>query len=271
MTGNRWSSPSPISVGVLFCAAIIDRIPLELWRIPGWLTYSRAAPEQAMLAWKLGQIPLCVLAVVVILHISPRSALRALGLARSRRDWVVAFAVGLACSLPIFAVALWARTGLNSQATIWGALRTSIGSGLGEEVLFRGLLFLVLYRHARWPFWAAALASAIPWVLGHLYQTPQTGLDLVRGTLMIALTFTVFGAFAAWVLVSWNDNLWVLVAIHGFANLSWYLFAENTVPLFGAAGWIMRGGVLIIAILLTIFRHRIPLGPMGRRWPEVAA
>ena len=256
-TSARRASPLFVSLCVLVSAFIIDRIPQELWRVPGWSAFSRAAPEQAMLVWKLGQIPLCILAVMAILRVTPRPAMKALGLARSRRDAAAALAFGFACSLPVLGVVLWAGTGINPKATVWGALRTSVGSGLGEEVFFRGLLFLMLYRFARWPFWAAALANALPWVVGHFYQSQETGLELMRGLMLVTFTFTAFGALAAWVLVRWHDNLWMLVAVHGLANLWWYLFAENMVPLFGPAGWVMRGGLLVSAILLTVFRNRL--------------
>jgi membrane protease YdiL (CAAX protease family) len=208
-----------------------------------------------MLALKLAQVPLCVLAVMFILRRHVRGAIRALGLTR---PIMPAFVLGLVCSIPVLAVAAWARTGLNPHATLVSALRTAVGSGLGEEVLYRGLLFLVLYRFARWPFWAAALANAAPWVVGHLYQSQQTGLSLLGGTAEVAATFTLLGALAAWMLVRWDDNLWVLVAIHGLGNLWWHLLAEDTVPLYGAAGWVMRLGLIATAITVTLLRRRLP-------------
>jgi membrane protease YdiL (CAAX protease family) len=114
----------------------------------------------------------------------------------------------------------------------------------------------VLYRFARWPFWAAALANAAPWVVGHLYQTHETDLSLVAGTAEVVATFAALGAFAAWILVRWDDDLWVPIAIHGFANLCWHLFAEDTVPLYGPAGWIVKGGLVVTAVAITLLRWR---------------
>lgn len=247
--------PAVVAMATILAALLIDRFPTVLWHVPGWLALSRGAPEQAMLAWKLAQVPLCVLAAMVILRCPVRGAVRALGLAG---PLLPALVLGLLCSIPVLAVAAWARTGLNPHATIFSALRTSVGSGVGEEVLYRGLLFLVLYRYARWPFWAAALANAAPWVAGHLYQSQETGLSLLAGTAQVAVTFTVLGALAAWMLVRWDDNLWVLVAIHGLANLWWHLLAEGTVPLYGAAGWVMRLGLMITAVAVTLLRQRLP-------------
>lgn len=247
--------PAVVAFATIVAALLIDRFPTVLWHAPGWLAFSRAHPEQAMLAWKLAQVPLCVLAAMTILRRPVRGAVRALGLAS---PLLPALVLGLVCSIPVLAVAAWARTGLNPHATIFSSLRTSVGSGLGEEVLYRGLLFLLLYRFARWPFWAAALANAAPWVVGHLYQSQETGMSLIAGTAQVAVTFTALGALAAWMLVHWDDNLWVLVAIHGLANLWWHLLAEGTVPLYGAAGWVMRLGLTITAIAVTLLRQRLP-------------
>jgi membrane protease YdiL (CAAX protease family) len=248
---------SVVAVATIAAALLIDRMPTLLWHVPGWLSFSRRAPELAMLAWKLAQVPLCVVAVMLILRRTVRGALHALGLTAPIAPALV---LGLVCSIPVLAVAAWAHTRLNPHATLVSSLRTALGSGLGEEVLYRGLLFLVLYRFARWPFWAAALANAIPWVVGHLYQSQQTGLSLLAGTAEVAATFAVLGALAAWMLVRWDDNLWVLVGIHGFGNLWWHLLAEDTVPLYGAAGWIMRLGLIATAIAVTLVRRQLPTG-----------
>ena len=257
------SSRAAVAVWVLLSALLIDRFPQELGRLPGWLTFSQAAPEPAMLAWKLTQVVLSLVATMAILRVRVRGALKALGLLC---PFAPAVLLGAICSLPILGVALWGGTGVNSHATLSGAVRTAVGSGLGEEVVYRGLLFLLLYRYARWPFWVAALANAVPWVVGHLYQAGETGLSLVAGTAEVAVTFAVLGAFAAWMLVSWDDNLWILVTLHGLGNLWWYLFAENTVPLYGPSGWVMRVGLIATAIALTLFRRRLPgvlAHPMG--------
>src|SRR5437879_1086728 len=171
--------------------------------------------------WKLTQVVLAVFAMMAILRVRGRGALEALGLLRPVAPAVL---LGAICSLPILVVALWAGTGANPHATAWGALRTAVGSGLSEEVLFRGLFFLVLYRYARWPFWAAAITNAGPWVVGYLYQASETGLSSVAGLAEVVVAFAVFGALYAWMLVSWDDNLWILVTLHGLGNLWWYLF-----------------------------------------------
>ena len=257
-------SRTAVAVGVLVSVVMIARFPV--WRVPGWLAFARGAPEPATLTWKLTQVVLAVLATMAILRVRGRGALEALGLLRPLAPAVL---LGAICSLPILGVALWVGAGANPHATAWGALRAAVGSGLGEEVLYRGLFFLVLYRYARWPFWAAAIANSGPWIVGHLYQASETGLSLLAGSAEVAVTFAVFGALAAWMLVSWDDNLWILVTLHGLGNLWWYLFAENaekTVPLYGIGAWVMRVGLIATAVALTLLRHRLPrvLAPRRR-------
>ena len=117
-----------VAVGVLVSVLVIDRFPL--WRVPGWLAFSRGAAEPAMLTWKLTQVVLAVFATMAILRVRGRGALAALGLLRPLAPAVL---LGAVCSLPILGVVLWAGTGANPHATAWGALRAAVGSGLGED------------------------------------------------------------------------------------------------------------------------------------------
>ena len=55
---------------------------------------------------------------------------------------------------------------INPSAILIGCLLAAVG----EETLYRGLLFVQLFRYAQWGFVFAGLASALFFGAGHLYQ-----------------------------------------------------------------------------------------------------
>jgi hypothetical protein len=101
-------------------------------------------------------------------------------------------------------------------------LMTSVVSPLSEELLFRGYLFLQLYRRARWPFMAAIAATAVAFGLAHAPALAgRSGLGPLAAEMgMIALG----GAFYSWLLVAWHDNLWFPITLHAAMNLWCFVF-----------------------------------------------
>jgi hypothetical protein len=244
--------PAVVTVVVLAAFVAIERLPFVLYAIPAWAAWARAAREPAMLTWKLLQPVLCVAAVMALHRASPRRAAAELGLAA---PWRPGLAFGALVTLPML-VALVLTSPLNPNATGWSLLRTAVGSGLGEEVLFRGFLFLQLYRHARWPFAAAVVASALPFAYGHLYQARETGLALLQGTLEVWVVSALSAAVLAWALVRWRGNLWPLVGVHALGNLWWMLLGEGSQRMYGWLGNGVRLSNAVLGVALTLWLDR---------------
>ncbi|MEO1260825.1 MAG: CPBP family intramembrane glutamic endopeptidase [Bacteroidota bacterium] len=149
---------------------------------------------------------------------------------------------------------------VNLPAIMAGCLLAAVG----EELLFRAMLFGQLFRHARWGFLVAGMASAVLFSFGHLYQADSIG--SVVGILLV--TF-MGGMWFSWLYVEYGYNLWVPISYHFFMNLSWTIFDVSDTALGGVAPNIFRAATIALSIYLTI-RHKRKNGEKwtvtGRRW-----
>jgi hypothetical protein len=84
----------------------------------------------------------------------------------------------LAVTLPNLLLRI-AVAGAKPQINAALVLMSAVASPMSEELQFRGYLFGQLYRRAGWPFWAAALVNAVPFVAGHFYQLSGKGWEFV--------------------------------------------------------------------------------------------
>jgi uncharacterized protein len=122
-------------------------------------------------------------------------------------------------------------------------------AGFGEEFLFRGFLFGLLFRKAGWGFFPASLLGAVFFGAGHLYQ--GEGLFETLGVFMIT---AVGAAGYAWFYIEWNNNLWVPIFLHSLMNLSWSLFDVGNNALGGWYANLFRVLTITAAVIITI-RH----------------
>jgi hypothetical protein len=138
-----------------------------------------------------------------------------------------------------------ALTGIiQPELDAWILLNGTLFAGFFEEVLFRGFLFGLLFRKARWGFIPASLAGAVVFGLGHVYQGSTA--SEVAGVFIV----TAMGAvWFAWLYIEWDDNLWVPVLLHVFMNLSWALFDVSD----NALGGILPNVFRITTIFLTVW------------------
>jgi len=175
-------------------------------------------------AWKLCWVVLCFAGIRVANPGRPESALRQLGLTASP---VLGISVALLLSVPMLATfAITSTTNPHREAV--PLLMTGIVSPVSEELLFRGYLFLQLYRRAGWSFAAAVGTTAGVFGLAHV-----TGLAGRLGVLRVLGEVGMVaagGALFAWLLIRWRDNLWVPIGLHGFMNLWCYGFACDEQP-----------------------------------------
>lgn len=129
----------------------------------------------------------------------------------------------------------------------------SLLAGLCEEVLYRGFLFGQLYRQARWPFFPAAMISALIFGSMHLYQgeTWQEAAGVFAITLAGGLWFS-------WLYVRWSYNLWVPIFLHFLMNLTWTMFDLGNNALGGLWPNVLRAATIGISVYLT-YRYTAPL------------
>jgi membrane protease YdiL (CAAX protease family) len=141
--------------------------------------------------------------------------------------------------------------------------QSALFPGVMEEVLYRGLLFGLLFRFARWGFIPAALVGAALFGAGHLYQGDS------MGSAAASFAVTAMGAFwFAWLYVEWRNNLWVPIGFHVLMNLYWILFSMGETAVGGTTANIYRIATILLSVALTlIFARRKGNSELsGRRW-----
>lgn len=133
------------------------------------------------------------------------------------------------------------------------------GSGMlgpvAEELLFRGFLFGVLWRAARWPAPAAIIVSSL--VFGFAHQTN-------------VLPMAAGGAVLAWIAYRWN-SLWPAIGLHAGMNLCWDLLRiEHARPSLGLDFMSAAQTLSVVAAILVTIRFSASVttsapGPSGAR------
>lgn len=213
--------------------------------VPGFgALYRQGRGYLANVVWKGLQVPLVLAAAMALRRTGPRQAARELGFTRA--PWR-GLAFALLATLPAAAVFL-ATGGLRQEIDPAYLVMTALASPVSEEVLYRGFLVGQLWLRARWPFWLAALVSAVPFGLSHLYQADDIGHGLLGAAGIVA--FTGLGsALFAWLLVRWDWDLWVAVAYHALANLWFYVFEAGPSPLAGGGAF---AGTLLGAVGMVV-------------------
>jgi membrane protease YdiL (CAAX protease family) len=126
-----------------------------------------------------------------------------------------------------------------------------------EEVLFRGYAFRQIHRRGGLGFWSAALFTGVVFGLVHLGNASVRGLPLAGEVGAVAI-ISIGGVLYAWLFVRWDDNLWVPFGVHLFMNLWWEVFDMSDNPLGGWLPNVLRLLTAILAVGLTLYRHRLP-------------
>ena len=194
------------------------------------------------------QVILCFFGVSLAHGSGFRKSARELGMgAPIQRAFVFSFIA----SLPmLLGFALTSR--MNPNMTFLGVGVGCFLAPFAEEVLFRGYLFRQLYRRARLGFWASALIPSVLFALGHVYQSTEFW-ELV-GILAITGLGSIVGC---WIFSRWQDNLWAVCGLHSLMNLWWEVFAVDHTALGGWLANVARLLTIALAVVLTIYKHRI--------------
>jgi len=121
-------------------------------------------PPLATPAWKVSWLVLCFVGLRWAHRLGLRGAIAELGLRAPPLRGVV---FGFLASIPLLVV--FALTfNPNPHFAAPAALQTAVLTPVTEEVLFRGYVFLQLYRRAGWSFPLAVIATAVMFGLAHL-------------------------------------------------------------------------------------------------------
>jgi len=190
-------------------------------------------------------LSVCALAVMFLFRRSLLHALRELGLnGNFKTGWLVGFVV----SLPMLIIpSVIGHATINSNVLLQ-VIAFGIITGFGEEILFRGFAFGLLYQRVRLGFWLSVILPTIIFAIGHLYQAHgiASSLDI--------LTVTALGSvWFAWLYVRWEYNLWVPISIHAFMDSWFFVFGANNSVLGNTTLIVDRGLAILLSIILTLW------------------
>lgn len=203
----------------------------------------------AILAWKSFWICLSFLGLFVAHGFRPKALLRELGLLGQ-----VGTGLGISflASMPML-VTFAATSKINSHPVLGNTLLVAVFGPVCEEILFRGYVFRQLYRRAGWTFLGSIAVSAGVFGLAHLGGLlGKISLGEAAGEIAV---IAVGGAFFAWLLVRWDDNLWVPIGLHVSMNLWCAIFACDE-AVGSRHNNIGRVLTVLLAVLITIVRNR---------------
>lgn len=220
----------------------LDHFHLDLFRAVAG-DWSGAARTSALAL--LGYLPHCAVAFGLAAVLTrPRYAASALGLdGRPLR----ALLLGLLLTAPM-ALGLALKAPLTLAAdTPHALMRHALLPGFGEELLYRGLLFGLLFRISGWGFVPAALTGALLFGGAHLSQ----GGSAVEAAGIFAMT-ALGGMWFAWLYVEWDFDLWVPVVLHVLMNVWWVVFpvADNALGPLWTVG--LRSLIIALSIGATL-------------------
>lgn len=158
--------------------------------------------------------------------------------------------LALAATLPMlvgYAFLAGGTARVSAPIVVSGALLP----GFMEELLFRGFLFGLLFRRARWGFVPAVAVNALAFAAGHLYQTAELGASLA-----VFLITLLGGAWFAWLYVEWDECLWLPIGLHVLMNLWWLVFSVGDTAIGGLTANVFRAATIAVTVVATIRRRR---------------
>jgi membrane protease YdiL (CAAX protease family) len=209
-----------------------------------WTFYPGSPLQVGEMVLKTLWVGVALAALMVAHRTGVVGALRQAGLVRSPGRAIGVAAIAVA---PVAAVFVWLFP-FNPALSLIGLWMTAIVRPVSEEVLLRGVLFAQLHRRAGWPFAVAVLVSIEPYVCGHLLHATAGG--ALAGAIAVNAIRVTRSAGLAWLLVRWDYNLWLVIALHALVDLTRYVFAVDP---FGVN---VASQIVVLAIAVGITIHR---------------
>lgn len=148
----------------------------------------------------------------------------------------------VACCLPMTLGYAYLSTEL--KLSLSGIMTGSVYAGWFEEVLFRAVLFGVLFRYCRLGFIPSALVSSIIFGLGHLYQ----GHDPLSAFGAFAIT-SIAGTWFAWLFCESGYRIWFPMWMHIFMNAAYGIFGMTGGAVGDFEGNIFKASSIILSLI----------------------
>ena len=236
---------------VIVTFLVVDAYDWSLYRLAGRGQTAWGDLARIVVLRYLAQIALIAGLVFVglrILGARHSNVLDALGLAR-RAGSGLCFALLVCAPLPLVFLGVQGFPDTLPPAT--NLIRYSILPGVGEEILYRGFLFGLLYRFCAVRFLPAAIFVALSFGFAHIHQG-----ETLSDAAMVGLVTAVGSIWFCWLYTAWGFNLYVPIGFHSFMNGWWEVFSVAQNAAGPVSGLLARGAVIALSVICTLVWRR---------------
>ncbi|HEL7631668.1 TPA: CPBP family intramembrane metalloprotease [Stenotrophomonas maltophilia] len=159
----------------------------------------------------------------------------------------------LLASLPCW-VGLAALGRPNTALTALDATMLAVLFPLAEEILFRGLGFILLVKIVRGPWPLLALPQAL--LFGMVHWLGFGGFDGGGVALFVGAVIALGGFVFAWLDRLDGNTLWCGLALHVSMNLAWNVFSLDDAVALGWQATSLRIGTALLAVAVLAWDMR---------------
>ncbi|WP_414605761.1 type II CAAX prenyl endopeptidase Rce1 family protein [Stenotrophomonas pavanii] len=142
----------------------------------------------------------------------------------------------------------------NTALTTLDATMLAVLFPLAEEVLFRGLGFVLLVKIVRAPWPWLALPQAL--LFGMVHWLGFGGLDGGGTALFVGAVIALGGFIFAWLDHLDGDTLWCGLILHVSMNLAWNVFSLDDAVALGWQATSLRIGTALLAVAVLAWQVR---------------
>ncbi|MDA5337780.1 CPBP family glutamic-type intramembrane protease [Stenotrophomonas maltophilia] len=142
----------------------------------------------------------------------------------------------------------------NTALTALDATTLAVMFPLAEEVLFRGLGFVLLVKIVRAPWPWLALPQAL--LFGMVHWLGFGGLDGGGTALFVGAVIALGGFIFAWLDHLDGDTLWCGLILHVSMNLAWNVFSLDDAVALGWQATGLRIGTALLAVAALAWQVR---------------
>lgn len=142
----------------------------------------------------------------------------------------------------------------NTALTALDATMLAILFPLAEEILFRGLGFILLVKIVRGPWPLLALPQAL--LFGMVHWLGFGGFDGGGVALFVGTVITLGGFVFAWLDRLDGNTLWCGLVLHVSMNLAWNVFSLDDAVALGWQATSLRIGTALLAVAVLAWDMR---------------
>ncbi|QKW55826.1 CPBP family glutamic-type intramembrane protease [Stenotrophomonas sp. NA06056] len=142
----------------------------------------------------------------------------------------------------------------NTALTALDAAMLTVLFPLAEEVLFRGLGFVLLVKIVRGPWPLLALPQAL--LFGWVHWLGFGGFDGGGTALFVGAVIALGGFIFAWLDHLDGDTLWCGLVLHVSMNLAWNVFRLDDAVALGWQATSLRIGTALLAVVVLAWQVR---------------